>query len=68
MMVAIDKTGHDDMPAVTYDLIRLVAGGEIFRGANFDDLAVALEDGTILDDLCPVIINGPANNVLTANQ
>jgi hypothetical protein len=67
-MVAIDETGHDDMTAVTQDLIRLVADGEILLGAYLDDLAIALEDCAVLDDLCPVVIDDPANDVLTANQ
>jgi hypothetical protein len=37
-------------------------------GANLDDLAIALEDCAVLDDFCPVVIDDPANDVLTANQ
>lgn len=68
MMVAIDETGHDDMSAVTQDLIRLVAAGEILVGANLDDLAIALEDRAVLDDRCPVVIDDPADDVLTSES
>jgi hypothetical protein len=68
MMVAIDKTRHDDMTSVTQDFVRLVAAGEIFVCSNLDDLAITLEDCAVFDDLCPVVIDDSANNVLTANQ
>jgi hypothetical protein len=56
------------MTAITQDLVRLVAAGEILLGANLDNLAIALEDCAFLDDLCPVVIDDPTNDVLTANQ
>ena len=68
MMVAIDETGHDDMTAVAEDLVRPVAAGEILCGANLDDLAVALKDCAVFDDLSPIVIDDPANYVLAANQ
>jgi hypothetical protein len=43
MMVTIDETRHDDMTAVTQDLVRLVTAGEILLDANLDDLAITLE-------------------------
>ena len=70
MMVIIDETGHDDMTAVTQDLVRLVAVGEILLGTCLGDPAIALEDCAVLNDLCLVlvIIEHPANYVLTENQ
>ena len=68
MVMAIDEAGHDNMTAVTQDLVRLVALGQIFVGASLDDLAITLEDRAILDDLCPVVIDNPSNDVLTTNQ
>jgi hypothetical protein len=44
------------------------AGGETLLGTNLYDLAIALEDCAVLDDFCPVVIDDPANDVLTANQ
>ena len=56
------------MTAVTQDLVRLVVAEELLLGANLDNLAIALEDCAVLDDFCPVVIDDPANDVLTANQ
>ena len=67
MMMAIDETGHDDMTAVTQDLVRLVATGETLVGANLDDLAIALEDRAVLDDFRTVVIVDSGDDVFTTD-
>jgi hypothetical protein len=68
MMVGVDETRYDDVTAVTQNLVGLVAAGEISVCTHLDDPAIALEDSAVLDDLCPIVVGDPANDVLTANQ